>query len=115
MLHAEVRLARKPKTSAFCKSCSGSGSPSDMDLTIAREMKQEAPRADSVESRFDADTVVRTATRIAHGRLEIELRDAQGNVHVVSLPLAQAVDLGCLISDVSENAPYLIGGFRRNR
>ena len=66
-------------------------------------------------SRFDADTVVRTATRIDRGRLEIELKDAQGKIHVVSLPLAAAVDLGSLISDVSENAPYLIGGLRRSR
>jgi hypothetical protein len=69
----------------------------------------------SVDFGFDAETVVRTATITETGRFEIELRDAQGTSCVVSLPLAAAVDLGCLISDLSEAAPYLIGGFRRTR
>ena len=73
-------------------------------------MEQDEKKA---ASRFDAESVVRTATHTEQGRLEIELRDSQGKRHVVSLPLATAVDLGCLISDVSESAPYLIGGFRR--
>ena len=68
-----------------------------------------------VDSRFDAETVVRTATVTESGRFEIELRDSQGTICVVSLPLSAAVDLGCLISDLSEAAPYLIGGFRRTR
>ena len=69
--------------------------------------------ASSVNSRFDAETVVRATTVIEGGRFEIELKDSQGKIHVVSLPLSTAVDLGCLICDVSEAAPYLIGGIRR--
>jgi hypothetical protein len=69
--------------------------------------------ATRVESRFDAEMVVRTATVTERARFEIELKDAQGKIHVVSLPLSAAVHLGCLICDVSENAPYLVGGFRR--
>ena len=68
-----------------------------------------------IESRFDAETVVRTTTVTDRSRFEIELRDATGNIHVVSLPLSAAVDLGRLISDVSEGAPYLIGGARPTR
>jgi hypothetical protein len=74
-------------------------------------MKEQQPT--STEPRFDAETVVRTATVTEHARFEIELKDAQGKIQVVSLPLAAAVDLGALICDVSENAPYLVGGFRR--
>jgi hypothetical protein len=66
-------------------------------------------------SRFDAETVVRTATVPERGRFEIELRDARGNIHVVSLPLSTAVDLGGLIHDLSEGAPYLLGGAHRTR
>jgi hypothetical protein len=69
----------------------------------------------SVESRFEAETVVRTATITDRGRFEIELRDSRGNIHVVSLPLSTAVDLGRLIYDISEGAPYLIGGARGTR
>ena len=72
-------------------------------------------KAGSVDSRFEAETVVRTASVPESGRFEIELRDSQGKICVVSLPLSTAVDLGCLISDLSEGAPYLIGGFRRTR
>jgi len=71
--------------------------------------------AGSVESRFDAEAVVRTATLTDQGRFEIQLRDARGQVHVVSLPLHAAVELGYLICDVSKAAPYLVGGFRRAR
>lgn len=42
-----------------------------------------------VDARFDAETVVRTATVTESGRFEIELRD--------------------------EAAPYVVGGFRRAR
>jgi hypothetical protein len=69
----------------------------------------------SADSRFDAETIVRTATVTDRGRFEIELRDSRGKSHVVSLPLSAAVDLGCLICDVSEAAPYLMGGIRRAR
>jgi hypothetical protein len=71
--------------------------------------------ASSVESRFDAEAVVRAATIAEQGRFEIQLRDSAGKTHVVSLPLAVAVDLGYLICDVSEGAPYLVGGHRRRR
>ena len=64
----------------------------------------------SVDSRFDAERVVRTATITALGRFEIELKDAAGKSHVISLPLSAAVDLGCLINDLSQGAPYLVGG-----
>jgi hypothetical protein len=67
----------------------------------------------SIDSRFDAETVVRTAAIPERGRFEIELRDSQGKVHVVSLPLSIAADLGYLICDVWERAPYLLGGVRR--
>ena len=70
--------------------------------------------ASSVNSRFDAETVVRAATVTAGGRFEIELRDSRGKIHVVSLPLSSAVELGCLICDVSQAAPYLIGGMRQS-
>lgn len=74
-------------------------------------MREQEP-APGVASRFDAETVVRTATVTERGRFEIELKDAQGRIQVVSLPLSAAVDLGFLICEISENAPYLIGGFR---
>jgi len=70
--------------------------------------------ASSVDSRFDAETVVRATTVTEGGRFEIELKDSRGKIHVVSLPLSRAVDLGCLICDVSEAAPYLIGGTRQS-
>jgi hypothetical protein len=71
--------------------------------------------AKSARSRFDAEAVVRAATITEHGRFEIELRDSAGKTHVVSLPLPVAVDLGNLIRDVSEAAPYLVGGHRRRK
>ena len=37
----------------------------------------------------------------------MEFRDAEGKTHVVSLPVDAAIDLGCLICDVSENTPFL--------
>jgi hypothetical protein len=70
--------------------------------------------ASSVDSRFDADTVVRAATLVEQGRFEIQLKDSRGQTHVVTLPLAVAVDLGCVICDASEAAPYLLGGHRRS-
>jgi hypothetical protein len=69
----------------------------------------------SVDSRFDAEMVVRTATITARGRFEIELKDSLGKSHVVSLPLSAAVDLGGLIYDLSQGAPYLVGGIQRSR
>jgi hypothetical protein len=72
-------------------------------------------KASSVQSRFDAETVVRTATLTEQGRLEIQLKDSEGRIHVVSLPLPVAVDLGYLTCDVSKGAPYLVGGRRPRR
>jgi hypothetical protein len=66
-------------------------------------------------SRFDAQTVVRSATVNEGARFELEFCDAEGNHHVVSLPVQAAVELGCLICDASENAPYLFGGVQAPR
>ncbi len=68
-----------------------------------------------VGSRFDAETLVRAATLAEQGRFEIQLKDSRGKTHVVSLPLAVAVDLGYLICDVAQAAPYLVGGHRPRR
>ena len=64
-------------------------------------------------SRFDARDVVRVASLHEDGRLEIEFGGPAGK-HIVSLPMAAAVDLGCLICDLSDHAPYLVGGARRS-
>lgn len=69
----------------------------------------------SAESRFDGEAVVRTATLTEQGRFEIQMKDSRGKTHVVSLPLAVAVDLGYLICDVAQAAPYLVGGHRQSR
>jgi len=66
----------------------------------------------NADSCIDAETVVRVATITALGRFEIELKDSAGKRHVISLPLCTAVDLGCLIHDLSQGAPYLVGGVR---
>ena len=63
----------------------------------------------SVLSRFDAETVVRLATVNGEKRFEMQFSDAAGKEHLVSLPIEAAVELGCLICDASESAPYLIG------
>jgi hypothetical protein len=78
-------------------------------------MQPAASTIASVDSRFDAETIVRAATLIERGRFEIHLKDSRGQTHVVSLPLPVAVDLGCLICDASEAAPYLLGGHRQRR
>lgn len=65
-------------------------------------------------SRFDAQNVERLATLNETGRMEIQLRDAEGTAHVVSLPLAAAIDLGCLICDVAESTPFLQRRKRRS-
>ena len=61
-------------------------------------------------ARIDAEAIERLVTLNETGRFEISLRDANGRTHVVSLPLPTAVALGCMICDVSERAPYLLGG-----
>jgi len=58
-------------------------------------------------SRFDAQAVERLGASNESGRFEMEFRDAEGRIHVVSLPVDAAVDLGCLICDVSEKTPFL--------
>ena len=58
-------------------------------------------------SRFDAQAVERLGASNESGRFEMEFRDAEGKTHVVSLPVDAAVDLGCLICDVSEHTPFL--------
>lgn len=65
------------------------------------------------DSRFDANKVVRLATVTGKRRFEMQFSDSEGKTHVVSLPLPAAVALGCLICDVSDTAPYLMGGIRR--
>lgn len=67
---------------------------------------------EGVPSRFDARDVVRVATLSENGRLEIEF-SGPGGKHIVSVPLAAAIELGCLICDLSDHAPYLVGGARR--
>ena len=68
----------------------------------------------STHSRFDSETVVRIVTLTEERRLELHFSDALGRTHVVSLPLAAAIELGCLICDTSHAAPYLVGGIRRS-
>ena len=66
-------------------------------------------------SRFDAQTVGRLATVNKGRRFEMELSDPEDRTIIVSLPLALAVELACMICDISENAPYLVGGVRISR
>lgn len=67
----------------------------------------------STPSRFDAELVVQVVTLTEKRRLELHLSDASGSTHVVSLPLAVAIELGRLLCDASDAAPYLVGGIRR--
>lgn len=66
-------------------------------------------------SRFEADKVDSLVSLAGKHRFEILLSDSRGKSHVVSLPLPAAVELGCLICDASEAAPYLVGGIQRTR
>lgn len=65
--------------------------------------------------RFDAQKVTRLTTVNQERRFEMQLRDDTGRQFVVSLPVRVAVELGCMICEVSEHAPYLVGGTRLNR
>lgn len=65
--------------------------------------------------RFDAQTVSRVATVNEDQRFEMQFGDAEGRTIVVSLPVGKAVELGCMICDASEHAPYLVGGVRTQR
>jgi hypothetical protein len=68
-----------------------------------------------MHTRFDAETVVRLATFNESSRFEMQFRDSDGKEHVVSLPLPVAVELGCLICEVSERAPFVTGGIQSRR
>jgi hypothetical protein len=65
--------------------------------------------------RFDAQKVSRLVTRNEDRRFEMQFRDAAGRDIVVSLPVRVAVELGCMICELSAHAPYLIGGERLGR
>ena len=69
----------------------------------------------SSDHRFDAQTFGRLATVNEGRRFEVEFCDAGGKNILVSLPLPVAVELGCMICDLSEHAPYLVGGVRGRR
>jgi hypothetical protein len=69
----------------------------------------------SSDSRFDAQTVDRLTTVNEGRRFEMQFCDSEGKKIVVSLPLSAAVEMGCMICDVSEHAPYLVGGVRISR
>jgi hypothetical protein len=58
--------------------------------------------------------VDRLATVNEGRRFEIQFCDSDGKNILVSLPLQVAVELGCTICDISEYAPYLVGGVRRS-
>jgi hypothetical protein len=65
--------------------------------------------------RFDAQTFNRLITVNEGRRFEMQFCDTDGRKIVVSLPVDKAVELGCRICDVSEHAPYLVGGVRAAR
>ena len=67
------------------------------------------------DSRFDAQTVGRMATVNEGRRFEMQFCDSDGKEILVSLPLPVAVEVACMICDVSEHAPYLVGGVRISR
>jgi hypothetical protein len=61
------------------------------------------------ESRFEAAAVTRLVTVVEQRCFKLHLVDAEGNAHVLTLPLAQAVELGCMICDAAASAPFLVG------
>lgn len=65
--------------------------------------------------RFDAYTVSRLVMRSAGRRFELQFRDAAGRDVMVTLPVRVAVELGCMICELSVHAPYLVGGERLGR
>jgi hypothetical protein len=67
------------------------------------------------DSRFEAQTVGRLTTVSEGRRFEMEFADSEGKKMVLSLPMSTAVELGCMICDVSDQAPYLVGGVRPKR
>jgi hypothetical protein len=75
--------------------------------------RDHAMRTNS-DSRFDAQTVGRLATMNEGRRFEMQFCDSDGKKILISLPLSAAVEMGCMICDMSEHAPYLVGGVRRS-
>jgi hypothetical protein len=69
----------------------------------------------SSDSRFDAQTVDRMITVNEGRRFEMQFCDSDGKKILVSLPLSAAVEMGCTICELSEHAPYLVGGVRAKR
>lgn len=65
--------------------------------------------------RFEAQSVGRLLTVNEGKRFEMQFRDTEGRQVTVTLPASAAVHMGCMICDVSEHAPYLIGGVRISR
>jgi hypothetical protein len=65
--------------------------------------------------RFDAQSVNRLAMVNEDRRFEMQFVDSAGTKILISLPVEVAVDLGCRICDISEHAPYLVGGVRVSR
>lgn len=63
---------------------------------------------EQAKSQFDAESVVRVVTVNPEGRVELELSDAEGSKHVVSLPLGAAIALARLLCDFSDT-PFLRG------
>jgi hypothetical protein len=61
---------------------------------------------------FEARGFGRLSTANDDRRFRMEFVDAEGAKVVVSLPVVKAVEMACLICDLSENAPYLVGGVR---
>lgn len=66
---------------------------------------------EQAKSRFDAESVVRVVAVNHEGRVELELKDADGRRHVVSLPLGAAIALARLLCDFSDT-PFLRGKAR---
>jgi len=66
-------------------------------------------------SRFNAQTVDRLTTVNEGRRFEMELCDSEGRKILISLPLPLAVEVGCMICNLSEHAPYLVGGVHTTR
>lgn len=64
-------------------------------------------------TRFEAREVVRVTTLTEHGRVEIEFKGSGEANQILCLPVSTAVELGRLICDLADHAPYVVGGARR--
>jgi hypothetical protein len=69
----------------------------------------------SSDSRFDAQSVDRLTTVNEGRRFEMQFCDSDGKKILVSLPMRVAVEVACTICDVSEKAPFLVGGVQMKR